>query len=129
MNVTNNAISIAAQRDAFQGVGPFLGGPLPPPPSALSANLGGPAVSAVVGRASLVGTLSVPQTWAATATPAVNPAALALPNPATAPIPYDAVSQSIFGESLLGTLAGRGVSNVAAKLRTPSVVPKSPSAG
>ncbi len=129
MNVTNNAISIAAQRDAFLGIGPFLGGPLPPLPSALSANIGGPAASAVVGRASLVGTLSVPQTWAATATPAVNPAALALPNPAAAPIPYDAVPQSIFGESLLGTLAGRGVSNVAAKLRTPSVVPKSPSAG
>jgi PPE-repeat protein len=129
IGTTNHAIAVNAERDAFQGIGPFLAaspGPLSP---AAPASLGGPAVSAAIGRASLVGTLSVPQTWAATATPAVDPAALAVPSAGAAPLASDAMPQSIFGESLLGTLAGRGVSNVAAKLRATSVVPRSPAAG
>jgi len=126
--VTNNAVAIAAARDAFQGIGPFTAGSVTPMLPSAPVGIGG-QVSAAVGRASLVGTLSVPQTWAATATPAVNPAALSLPNPVAAPVAADAMPQSIFGESLLGTLAGRGVSNVAAKMRTKSVVPRSPAAG
>jgi len=130
LNVTNNAVGINAERDAFQGIGPFLGAP-PAPSAETLANVGEPAVSAVLGRASLVGTLSVPQTWSATATPAVDPAALALPSAGAggSPLASGAMPQSIFGESLLGTLAGRGVSNFAAKLRAKSVVPRSPSAG
>ncbi|MGA7466141.1 PPE family protein [Mycobacterium sp.] len=126
---TNHAIAINAERDDFQGVGPFVAassGSLSP---AGPANLGGPSASAAMGRASLVGTLSVPQTWAATATPAVDPAALAVPSVGTAPLASAGMPAGIFGESLLGTLAGRGVSNVAAKLRTPSVIPRSPAAG
>jgi PPE-repeat protein len=131
IGTTNHAIAINAERDASQGIGPFLAtwsGPLSP---ASSVNIGGPAVSAATGRASLVGTLSVPQTWAATATPSVNPAALTFPSASAAPVPTTSIGMSngIFGEALLGTLAGRGVSNVAAKMRTPSVVPRSPSAG
>jgi PPE-repeat protein len=127
---TNHAVAINAERDDFQGVGPFLGElPGPPPPSAAPVSLGAPAVSAAIGRASLVGTLSVPQTWAATATPAVDPAALAVPSASAAPLASAGMPPGIFGESLLGTLAGRGVSNVATKLRTPSVIPRSPAAG
>jgi PPE-repeat protein len=125
----NHAIEINAERDAFQGVGPFLGvspGPLSP---AGYANVGGPALSAAMGRATLVGTLSVPQTWAATATPTVDPTALTVPSAGAAPLASAGMPPGIFGESLLGTLAGRGVSNVAAKFRAPSVVPRSPAAG
>jgi PPE-repeat protein len=126
---TNHAIAINAERDDFQGIGPFLATSSGPLSAAAPANLVGPAASAALGRASLVGTLSVPQTWAATATPAVDPAALAVPSVGTAPLASAGMPAGIFGESLLGTLAGRGVSNVAAKLRTPSVIPRSPAAG
>lgn len=128
---TNHAIAISATRDVAQGIGPFFAGSTGPPPPAAPGSLGGPAVSAVLGRASLVGTLSVPQTWAATATPPVNPAALTLPSPApgAAAAASNGMAPGMFGEALLGTLAGRGVSNVAAKLRATSVVPRSPAAG
>jgi PPE-repeat protein len=126
---TNHAIAINAERDDFQGIGPFLAASPRPLSPAGPANLGGAAASAAMGRASLVGTLSVPQTWAATATPAVDPAALAVPSAGAAPLASVGMPPGIFGESLLGTLAGRGVSNVAAKLRTPSVIPRSPAAG
>jgi PPE-repeat protein len=135
IGVTTNAIGIAAARDASQGIGPFLAGSPPPSPPTgsadLSASLGSSPVSAAAGRASLVGTLSVPQTWAATATPPVSPAALAVPGTGggAVPVASTGMSSGMFGEALLGTLAGRGVSNVAAKLRTPSVIPRSPSAG
>lgn len=128
---TNHAIAINAARDAAQGIGPFLATSASPLLSAAPANLGGPAISAVMGRASLVGTLSVPQTWAATATPPVNPAALALPSAgaAGASTASATMAPGMFGEALLGTLAGRGVSNVAARLRAKSVIPRSPAAG
>jgi PPE-repeat protein len=127
---TDHAIDINAERDASQGVGPFLGElPPPPPPPAAPVSLSGSAATAAMGRASLVGTLSVPQTWAATATTAVDPAALTVPSAGAAPLASTAMPQGIFGESLLGTLAGRGVSNVAAKLRQPNVIPRSPAAG
>jgi PPE-repeat protein len=48
-----------------------------------SSGFGGPAVSAGVGRATLVGTMSVPQSWAAAA-PATSHAAAAAPSPAQA---------------------------------------------
>ncbi len=128
---TNHAIAINAERDAAQGIGPFLAASTGPLVPAAPVNLGGPMTSAVMGRASLVGTLSVPQTWAATATPPVNPAALALPSasPGAAAAASDGLAPGMFGEALLGTLAGRGVSNVTAKLRATSVVPRSPAAG
>ena len=126
---TNHAVAVNAERDDAQNIGPFFAGYGGPIASPAAAGIGGPGVSAVMGRATLAGTLSVPQTWAATATPAVNPAALALPNPATAAAASNAMPANIFGESLLGTMAGRGVSNVAARMRTRSVVPRSPAAG
>lgn len=131
ISATNHAIAVNASRDTAQGIGPFLAGSPSSPPTLAPASLGTPAASAVMARASLVGTLSVPQTWAATATPPVNPAALTLPspNPATAAMPSTGMAPGTFGEALLGTLAGRAVSNVAAKLRSPRVVPRSPAAG
>jgi PPE-repeat protein len=129
IGVTNSAVAINALRDAAQDIGPFFAGstgqPVPPGP----ASVGGPPVSAAMGRASLVGTLSVPQTWAATATPAVSPTAFESPLAAATPAAAQPMpGTGMFGEALLGTLAGRGVSAIAAKTRT-SVVPKSPAAG
>ncbi|OHV05170.1 PPE family protein [Mycobacterium talmoniae] len=127
---TNHAVAVNALRDEAQGIGPFLVGA--PASVAPAAGVAAPAASAAVGRASLVGTMSVPQTWAATATPAASSAAVPAPatSAAVAPAALQTMpGQGIFGEALLGTLAGRGVSNAAAKLRRPSVVPRSPAAG
>lgn len=131
IGVTNHAIAINAERDEAQGIGPFLAGSAGPLGPAAPASVEGPAISAGMGRASLVGTLSVPQTWAATATLPTSPvAAPPVTSPVAAPAVSGTVSPGMFGEALLGTLAGRGVSNVAAKLRsTTSVVPRSPAAG
>ncbi|ORV10406.1 hypothetical protein AWB95_16120 [Mycobacterium celatum] len=127
---TNRAIAINAMRDEAQGIGPFLAGSTGPLAPSGSAGVGGPVVSAGMGRASLVGTLSVPQTWAATATlPTSSATVLPAANTAAAPAVSTTMSPGMFGEALLGALAGRGVSNVAAKLRTNSVVPRSPAAG
>lgn len=129
---TNHAITVNAERDAVMGVGPFLGrnGPLTPnshPPAPVAP----PTVLAAMGRASIAGTLSVPQTWAATPAPAASFPAPVLPATATAdPPPASAVlPPGMFGEAMLGTLAGRGISNTAAKLQRPSVIPRSPAAG
>ncbi len=129
LTTTNHALAVNALRDAAQGLGPFDMGLAPSPAPVTPVGVGTQPVSAAVGRASLVGTLSVPQTWAATATPAVSPAALESPIAAATPAAAETMpGAGMFGEALLGTLAGRGVSAIAAKTRT-SVIPKSPAAG
>lgn len=130
IGVTNEAIAINAARDAATGMGPFLAGSTGALAPAGLANVGSPLVAAGMGRASLVGTLSVPQTWAATATLPTSSAA-ALPVAGAAATTMGTMpGNGLFGEALLGTLAGRGVSNVAARLRsTTRVVPRSPAAG
>lgn len=130
ITTTNHAVAVNTLRDDAQGMGPFLVGSTGPVTPAGPPSVGPASVSAAMGRASLVNTLSVPQTWAATAR--VHPAATALPG-ARAAVASAAVESmpggDMFGEALLGTLAGRGVSNTAAKLRRPSVIPRSPAAG
>ncbi len=137
IGTANHAISINAERDAHQGIGPFLGigTPLSMPaesvPPAAPAAIVRPAASALMGRGTLAGTLSVPQAWAAT-TPAVASAAPALSAvgaTAAAPAASAAVQPGMFGEAMLGTMAGRVVSNAAAKARRPSIIPRSPAAG
>jgi PPE-repeat protein len=120
-------VAVNALRDEAQDIGPFLAGSAGPP-AAGTTTVAATRVSAVTGRASLVGALSVPQAWAATVGPPVSSAGVAATatgtTASTAPLP-----PGIFGETMLGTLAGRGVSNAAAKLRRPSVIPRSPAAG
>lgn len=87
-----------------------------------------------MGRASLVGTLSVPQSWAATTAPAVEPAAVTLSSTGAAPEGFAGMPGSmLFGETLLGTLAGRVISAAAAAKSRPNKVnkvnPRSPAAG
>ncbi|GFG76516.1 PPE family protein [Mycobacterium botniense] len=112
----------SAQRDFAQGIGPFapiFGIPLPSTTS---------AASAVMGRASQVSLLSVPPTWAATAAPEITPAALTLPAAGTAPDAAVGIPGGVFGETLMGSLAGRAVSAAAAKPRR-KVIPRSPAGG
>ncbi|OBI42264.1 hypothetical protein A5707_06490 [Mycobacterium kyorinense] len=129
IGVTNHALAVNALRDEAQGIGPFLAVWGAPAASSGPVSIGGPAISAAMGRASLVGTLSVPQTWAATATPPVSVTGLGLSGASAAPAAPAGMAPGMFGEALLGTLAGRGVSNVAARLRPTSVIPRSPAAG
>lgn len=130
IQATNFALMVNAMRDEVNGIGPFV--PefiLPIVTSPISAGLASAPISAAMGRASLVNTLSVPQAWAATTTPPISlegspmlTAGDAAPVPASFP-------PGVFGETMLGTLAGRGVSNAAAKARRSSVIPRSPAAG
>jgi PPE-repeat protein len=132
IGATNHAVAVNAMRDEAQDIGPFLAGSAGPPAPAGATTVAGPEVSAVTGRASLVGSLSVPQAWAATTTPPASPASAAAPATgamASTAAPTAALPPGMFGETMLGTLAGRGVSNAATKLRRPSVIPRSPSAG
>lgn len=129
IQTTNHALAVNAIRDEHQGIGPFIAGTVrllvTPGPVGVAAQ----SVSALTGRASLVGALSVPQGWAAVQT-AEAPATLASAGrPTTAPTMSSALPPGVFGEAMLGTLAGRGANNAAAKLRRPSVIPRSPAAG
>ncbi|HEU4360934.1 MAG TPA: PPE family protein [Mycobacterium sp.] len=128
IGTTNHALAVNAMRDEAQGIGPFLAASTAPPAAVRTAPVGVPAVSAVTGRASVVGALSVPQAWAATpAGPAA--AAVSTVSAAAAPAGSAALAPGMFGEAMLGTLAGRAVNNVAGQRRRPSVIPRSPAAG
>lgn len=93
-----------------------------------SATLGGGGLSAGAGNALKIGALSVPHGWA-------MPATLAS---ASAPLPAAAVSAAVggvpgtaFGETMLGTLAGRGLGAATARAASHrrTVVPRPPAAG
>ncbi len=87
---------------------PLVPGILFPPVAGPAA--AGPAVSAGVGRAGLVGALSVPPSWAA-ATPAVRLAATVLQgtSPAAAPLVAAASQGGLLGQMALASLAGSAV--------------------
>lgn len=76
--------------------------------SAGPARLGGPVVTTGLGRAATIGTLSVPPSWAATE-PAIKPVAMTLASTSVSgsPVVSTAMPGRVFGESLMGTLAGR----------------------
>jgi PPE-repeat protein len=132
ITTTNHALAVNAMRDEAQGIGPFDVGFRATAASAGPVSVGTAPASAAIGRASLVSTLSVPQSWSATVTPPVSSAAAPAPGGSAAVAPATVATipgGGMFGEALLGALAGRGVSNAAAKLRRPSVIPRSPAAG
>lgn len=131
IQTTNHALAVNAVRDEHQGIGPFIAGALATPAAPGPVTVAAPAVSAFTGRTSLVGTLSVPQGWAALET-AVSPTPGAVARtggPMSTPTMSSVLPPGVFGEAMLGTLAGRGANNAAAKLRRPSVIPRSPAAG
>jgi PPE-repeat protein len=80
-------------------------------PGTSVAGSAGPAVSAGVGRAGLVGSLSVPQGWAGAA-PTVRTVAAALPQPGLGAAVPAAAAQgegSVFSNMALSGLAGRAI--------------------
>lgn len=97
----------------------------------LGAGLGSTGSSASAGTALRIGGLSVPHGWAMPVT--LTSAGAPLPTSAVpaAPVPAGGMPGGAFGETMLGTLAGRGLgaatSRAAAHRRT--VVPRSPAAG
>ncbi|MGV0634004.1 PPE family protein [Mycolicibacillus trivialis] len=128
---TNHALAVNARRDDAQGIGPFeVGAPWPVSPGPAPAPMtpvARPPVSAALGEASLAGRLSVPPSWTTSvrATPVV-PAAI---DTAAAPAGAAAFAPAMFGEALLGTLAGRGVSTAAAGRRRPATTSRTPATG
>lgn len=129
IQTTNHALAVNAMRDEHQGIGPFIAGALHPSVGSAPAFVATPSVSAFTGRASLVGALSVPQGWAATESLTPQPAGVTAGSAITTPPNSPALPPGMFGEAMLGTLAGRGANNAAAQLRRPRVIPRSPAAG
>jgi PPE-repeat protein len=90
-----------------------------------------PTVSAAVGRAIPVGSLSVPPNWT-TAAPEIRLAALALPDSATGTVSATATETplapgSVFSQSVLGTLSRNGPTNQQHKSKP--IIVRSPAAG
>ncbi len=85
-------------------------GPAPPTPFPVITNLGGSAVSAGLGQANTLGSLSVPPGWTAAA-PAIRPAALALPatTVGAAAEASSGSTGSLFGEMAAASMAGRAL--------------------
>ena len=103
---------------------PFVG------PAALS--FGGSGVAAAAGQAIKIGAVSVPTSWAMPAT-TITPASFTLPvtsAPAAAAV-GGGFPGGAFGETMLGTLAGRGLGSATAHAATRrrSVVSRSPVGG
>ncbi|MEB3024189.1 PPE family protein [[Mycobacterium] crassicus] len=128
----------SAVRDFANGVGPYAplyGIPLAATGSAESATA--PAAAAVVGQASQVNSLSVPPNWAATTTAAGLTSPPSLPATAVAPaaVITGQAGSAVFGDALLGTLAGRAISALASRQRghqarpANTVIPKCPAGG
>ena len=96
---------------------PLVPGVLYPPVAGPVA--AGPALSADLGRAGLVGALSVPPSWAA-ATPAVRLAASVLQGTGAAGAPLVTLTSegNLFGQMALGSLAGGAIGNAVARTGT-----------
>jgi PPE-repeat protein len=94
----------------WAGLEPWPGvGASPPTQFPVVTNLAGGTVSAGLGQANTVGSLSVPPAWATPA--AVKPAALALPTSAAgAPAAaLETATGSVVGDAALGSLAARSL--------------------
>ena len=100
-----------------------------------AASLGSAPVSAGIGRATLVGTMSVPQSWAAAA-PAASPAAVTSPTegwynpPGIEEVSGTAGSPGMPGVPMAGGPGGRGWGFSAPRYGfKPTVVARPPAAG
>ncbi|HEU0192263.1 MAG TPA: PPE family protein [Mycobacterium sp.] len=132
----NNAIGlIAFAAENPSGLAEILNPTLLAP---ASLGLGGVGLTSSTGNALKIGGLSVPHAWAMPVAPAtlassVTPAAMALPASGLAGSPAVAggLPGTAFGETMLGTLAGRGLTAAAGRAasRRRTVVPRSPAAG
>jgi PPE-repeat protein len=128
---SGRGIFIANERLAFQAARD-VGSPLRPTgvlASAAPFRLGGSAVSAGMGRASPIGSLSVPPNWAVAA-PEMRPVALAIPDSNAAAASGDGgapVPGSAFSQATLGMLSRHGFDVRHPKSRP--IIVRSPAAG
>ena len=127
---SGRGISITNQRLAFQAE-QDLEKPLKFTGNLASARPGGSMVSAGLGRASPVGSLSVPPSWA-NAAPAIRPVALALPDSgasgtAESSANLPPVPGSSFSQAVLGTLSREVAPPRQPKTRP--IIVRSPAAG
>jgi len=127
-NVNNGIGLVTFNAQNPWGLAPILNPTIAGP----AMGVGLPGLSASLGQAVKIGGLSVPQGWAMPAA-AIAPAAVTLPanSAGMAPAAVGAMPGSAFGETMLGTLAGRGLGATAAHVmsRNRKVVPRSPAAG
>jgi PPE-repeat protein len=79
-----------------------------------AAGLGGVPATCALGRAALIGKLSVPTAWA-TSAPAIQPMVLSLPASAAAPVAAFAGEDALFSEMALSSLAGRSIGATAGR--------------
>ncbi len=139
MSTTSSAVSgrgilIVNERLVYSGIGSEEedGTPVPFAPASLTGTTGPPVstVSAGVGRATLVGKLSVPASWA-TAAPQIQPTGLTLPTSSVVSAEVSAdlplASGSVFSQSVLGTLSRDGPDRPRPKSKP--VIVRSPAAG
>jgi PPE-repeat protein len=127
----NNGIGLATY--AAENPGGLFEVLNPPFVGPASLGFGGSGLSAGLGQAIKIGALSVPTSWAMPAS-AITPAAVTLPAGAATATPAVAAAGlpgGAFGETMLGTLAGRGLGGATASVvsRRRGVVPRSPAAG
>lgn len=128
----NNGIGLSA----FAAQNPSgLAAALNPPLLGMKPSLvmsGSAGVSAGLGQGIQIGAVSVPQGWAMP-TSAITPVAMTLPSGSSAAATLiDVIPGDTFAETMLGTLAGRGLGAVTARnvvSRNRKVVPQSPAVG
>ena len=113
-----HAVVGASSATVLHGVMPFLDAGFGPVVSRLASP---PMVSVGLGRANMIGPLSVPPSWAGPGA-ALGRAAPILPN-ATVSAP-SAWTDGPFGQSLLGNMAGQGMRSIASHI--PNVKPVAP---
>jgi PPE-repeat protein len=112
------AVAAASSGPILHAVKPFLDAGFGPVISRLATP---PMVSVGLGRANMIGPLSVPPSWAGPGA-ALGRAAPILPN-ATVSAP-SAWTDGPFGQSLLGNMAGQGMRSIASQI--PNVKPVAP---
>ncbi|TVS88943.1 PPE family protein [Mycobacterium helveticum] len=99
------AAYLAGPKAISGALAPLTSGALKP---MLSSAVGGAPVSASMGRAALVGSMSVPQGWTEAA-PAIRTLASVFPNVAAAPTASLTPEGGVFGQMALSSLAGRAM--------------------
>jgi PPE-repeat protein len=118
LDAENSVLVGASSATVLHGVKPFLEAGFEPEVTNLASQ---PMVSAGLGRANMVGQLSVPPSWAGPGT-AIGRAAPVLPN-ASVSAPSVWAPGGAFGQSLLGAMAGQGLRGIASHIPTVKATP------
>jgi PPE-repeat protein len=128
-SMSNATGALSGSQSLLNTIGQFVNGKMQAVLGGVSNQLRsfGSAVSAQLASAHQLGGLSVPQAWSSAA-PAISRAAPVLPNTSvSAPTMSAGLPNSPFAQALMGTLSGRGLGHLGAKV--PKVVPRAPAGG